>query len=90
MKYIVEAHIEDGLWLATVPGLEGAHTFAESFSKLNANVREMIALIENLPDEKEDSLELKWSMHDVPNNVLHAVRISGSRFVESSPSTTEG
>lgn len=80
MKYVVDAHMEDGSWLATVPSLEGAHTFAKSFSKLDASVREMIALIEDLPDGTEETLDLEWSIHDAPDNVLHAVKIAEDRL----------
>lgn len=47
---------EDGMWLADVQGLSGAHTYARSLSKLDEYVREVIVLAEDLPDE---------AMHDV-------------------------
>lgn len=42
---------EDGQWLADVPGLTGAHTYARSLPSLDQAVREVVVLAADLPDE---------------------------------------
>jgi predicted RNase H-like HicB family nuclease len=42
---VVERSQETGLFVGFVPGLPGAHTQAESLDELNANLREVLALI---------------------------------------------
>lgn len=60
MSYTVTVSREDDSWLASVEGVEGAHTFASTLAKLNANIREVIALAEDLPEGAESGLELEW------------------------------
>lgn len=50
-------------WLADVPQVEGAHTYAQSLAKLDREVREVIALALDLPDGAEGGLELDWDIH---------------------------
>lgn len=47
-------------WLADVPELEGAHTFARTLPKLIQYVREVIVLAENLPDEAMKDLDVDF------------------------------
>jgi len=47
-------------WLADVAGLEGAHTSSRSLATLDRYVREVIVLVDELPDDAEDQLELEW------------------------------
>jgi predicted RNase H-like HicB family nuclease len=58
--YKVEAQYEDDKWSADVPSVPGAHTWARSLEGLDAAVREVIALVLNLPDGAEPGLELTW------------------------------
>lgn len=51
---------EDGVWLADVPGLEGAHTYARSLPSLDQAVREVIVLAADLPDEAMRGLVLDY------------------------------
>jgi len=51
---------ENGAWLADVPQLAGAHTFARNIPGLHKAIREVIALVEDLPDGAEDSLDLDY------------------------------
>jgi predicted RNase H-like HicB family nuclease len=47
--YRVRATREDGAWLAEVADLAGAHTTARSLAALDRAIREVIALVEDLP-----------------------------------------
>lgn len=47
-------------WLADVPELEGAHTFARTLPKLTQYVREVIVLDEGLPDEAMADLDVDF------------------------------
>lgn len=61
MTYLVEiTRDESGVWLANVPALDGAHTDAVDRNQLDVNVREVIALAEDLPDGAEAGLELTY------------------------------
>ncbi len=42
---VVERDTDTGLYVGYVPGLPGAHTQAESLDELNANLREVIAML---------------------------------------------
>ena len=54
---------EDGHWLADVPGLQGAHTYARSLSALDQAVREVIVLAADLPDAAMPGLRLDSLYH---------------------------
>ena len=58
--YGVVATREDGHWLADVPALQGAHTFARSLPALDQAVREVIVLAADLPDEAMGGLVLDY------------------------------
>jgi hypothetical protein len=62
-SYRVTATREGEDWLADVPGLQGAHTFAHNLESLDRYVREVIVLAADLPDDATDSLELEWQIH---------------------------
>lgn len=51
MRYEVVVTREGGNWLADVPSVLGAHTFARSLEGLDRSVREVIVLMGDLPDE---------------------------------------
>ena len=61
MKYNVDVSRENEDWLATVTNLEGVSTWATTFANLDRNVREAIALAEDLPEGAESSLTISWS-----------------------------
>jgi predicted RNase H-like HicB family nuclease len=44
---VVERSAETGLFVGFIPGFPGAHTQAESLDELNANLREVLALLED-------------------------------------------
>ena len=54
---------EDGRWLADVPSLQGAHTYARSLPTLDQAVREVVVLAANLPDEAMPGLVLEFEYH---------------------------
>jgi hypothetical protein len=58
--YRVVVTRERGAWMADVPELAGAHTFARNIPSLDMSVREVIAMVEDLPDGAEDSLSLAY------------------------------
>ena len=54
---------EDGRWLADVPELQGAHTYARSLPSLDQAVREVVVLAADLPDEAMPELVLDYDYH---------------------------
>ena len=58
--YRVVVTREDGHWLADVPALQGAHTFARSLPALDQAVREVVVLAADLPDEDMPGLALEF------------------------------
>ncbi len=59
VPYRVVITREDGHWLAEVPSLKGAHTFARSLPALDQAVREVVVLAADLPDEAIRGLALE-------------------------------
>jgi DNA-binding NarL/FixJ family response regulator len=54
---------EDDQWLADVPELHGAHTYARSLPSLDQAVREVVVLAADLPDEAMPELVLDYDYH---------------------------
>ena len=54
---------EDDQWLAEVPELQGAHTYAHSLPSLDQAVREVVVLAADLPDEAMPELVLDYDYH---------------------------
>ncbi len=54
---------DDGHWLADVPSLHGAHTYARSLAALDQAVREVVVLAADLPDEAMPGLVLEFEYH---------------------------
>jgi hypothetical protein len=50
-----------------VPGLTGAHTFAPTFQVLDERMREVIALVEDLPPGTE-AVRLRWERQRRPRS----------------------
>lgn len=61
--YRVVVTREDDQWLADVPELQGAHTYARSLPSLDQGVREVVVLAADLPDEVMPHLELEYDYH---------------------------
>jgi predicted RNase H-like HicB family nuclease len=61
--YRVAVTREDGQWLADVPELQGAHTYARSLPTLDQAVREVIVLADELPDEAMPELLIDYEYH---------------------------
>jgi DNA-binding NarL/FixJ family response regulator len=61
--YRVVVTREDGHWLADVPGLAGAHTYARSLPALDQAVREVVVLAAGLPDEAMPGLSVDYDYH---------------------------
>lgn len=55
---------EDGAWLADVPAVAGAHTYARSLPGLRAAVREVVVLMADLDDNAEPVLSLRFEVPD--------------------------
>lgn len=71
--YRVVVTREGDRWLADAPGLEGVHSFARNLPSLDRNIREAIALAEDLPDEFDAGrLDLDYS-YDIGDAELNAV-----------------
>jgi DNA-binding NarL/FixJ family response regulator len=58
--YRVVVTREDGQWLADVPELPGAHTYARSLPSLDRAAREAVVLAADLPDEAMPDLVLDY------------------------------
>ena len=61
--YRVVVTRDDSHWLADVPELQGAHTYARSLPTLDQAVREVIVLAAGLPDEAMPELVLDYDYH---------------------------
>lgn len=59
-QYRVVVTREGSSWLARVPGMRAAQTFARNLPSLERSIREVIALLEDLPDGAESELVLEW------------------------------
>jgi hypothetical protein len=60
VTYQVVVTREDEHWLADVPELQGAHTYARSLPALDHAVREVVVLAAGLPDEAMPGLSLDY------------------------------
>lgn len=58
--YEVVVTREDGVWLAEIPSLVGAHTFSRTLAGLDRAVREVVVLATDLPDEHMPDLRLAY------------------------------
>lgn len=70
---------EDGHWLADVPELEGAHTYARSLPALDRVVREVIVLAADLPDDAMPGLVLDYR-YDTGDPELDATALEVRRL----------
>jgi hypothetical protein len=58
--YRVVVTREGGAWLADVPELQGAHTYARTLPALDRAVREVVVMAADLPDEDMPSLRVAY------------------------------
>jgi hypothetical protein len=74
--YRVNVTREREAWLADVPDVAGAHTFARSLSALQRSVREVIVLMTDRPDDALDDfdLDLRYEIGDSSAAVAAARR----------------
>ncbi|MFD7161172.1 hypothetical protein ACFV9C_41765 [Kribbella sp. NPDC059898] len=79
VTYRVHVTHEDGQWLADVPQLEGAHTYARSLAALDRYIREVIVLAADLPDDAMDSLDLDYTYNVADPLIADAVRAHHER-----------
>ena len=68
-SYEVIVTREDGAWLADVPAVAGAHTFARTLTGLRRSVREVIIVMDDLPDDAEVAMVFRF---DVANETVAA------------------
>lgn len=55
---------EGGSWLADIPAVPGAHTFARSLAGLAKSVREVIILMADLDDDATPELSFTYQVSD--------------------------
>lgn len=77
MSYTVEVTREGDNWLATVLGLEGAHTYAGNLKALDEAVLEVIQLVEDLPDDAP--VEFRYEFKDVDQVIIDAAAFGARR-----------
>lgn len=58
--YRVVVTRENGAWLADIPELEGAHTYARTLPALDRSVREVVVMAADRPDEDMPLLRLTY------------------------------
>ncbi len=63
-SYDVIVTREDGAWLADVPAVPGAHTFARTLTGLKRSVREVIIVMDDLTDDAEPTTNLRFEVND--------------------------
>jgi len=77
MTYKVVITREDGAWLADVPDVPGAHTYARSLPGLMAAVREVIVLMDDLADDEVPDVELRYDVDDP--DLVQALSLAAER-----------
>lgn len=81
MSYQVVVTREDGAWLADIPELEGAHTWARNLLALDHAVREVIVLAADLPDDAMPTLDLDY-VYDVHDQAVRDAEVVRDRREE--------
>jgi hypothetical protein len=61
--YRVVVTRESDAWLADLPELPGAHTYARTLATLQKAVREVVVLAAELPDDAIGDVRLEWEFH---------------------------
>lgn len=76
-SYDVIVTREEGAWLAEVPAVSGASTFARSLPALLESVRQVIVLMDDLDDDATPQLALTFRLED--QAVLEAEQLALTR-----------
>ncbi len=76
-SYEVIVTREDGAWLADVPAVAGAHTFARTLTGLRRSVREVIIVMDDLPDDDAVAMVFRFDVDD--ETVAAAARLGQER-----------
>jgi len=85
---------EGSTWLADVPELPAAHTFARTLPALDRAVREVVVLAADLPDEAMPSLALEYDYHtgntdlDAETAQVRALRRQAEHLAEEASAST--
>ncbi|HLL67888.1 MAG TPA: hypothetical protein VK453_19555 [Micromonosporaceae bacterium] len=90
--YHVVVTRENDHWLASASDAPGAHTFAASLPKLDGEIREAIALAEDLDIGAESSLDLVYEYHSgdpALDAVTAELRAERARLNEAERALTE-
>jgi predicted RNase H-like HicB family nuclease len=74
MSYTAIVTREDQDWLADVPELDGASTFATTLRSLIGNVREVIILASDLADDADVDIGLYFDVNDPAVQDAAAIR----------------
>lgn len=77
VTYRVVVTREDGQWLADIPSVPGAHTYARSLEGLRRYVYEVIVLMDDLDDDAEVDVQLRFDVDD--EVVRKAARVGAER-----------
>ncbi len=76
-SYEVIVTREDGAWLADVPAVAGAHTFARTLTGLRRAVREVVIVMDDLPDDAAVAMSFRFDVDD--ETVAVAARLGQER-----------
>ena len=78
-QFVATVSREEGKWLATVAGLEGAHTWARNLPSLEASVREVISLTLDQSPAEESLTEVSFVYRLEELNVGTALEVGADR-----------
>lgn len=76
-SYEVVISREGNEWLADVPALRGAHTYARSLPKLKEYIREAVILMADLPEDAQPELTYRFNVKD--RRLAEAVQLRDER-----------
>lgn len=76
MTYTVVVTREHGMWLADVPVVPGAHTYARNLQALAREVADVIVLMADLPGDTP--VEISWTF-DVDDETVRRAAAVGNR-----------
>lgn len=85
---------EDGTWLADVPELEGAHTYARTLPALDRAVREVVVMAADRPDEEMPALQLAYDYRtgdpdvDVTAAEIRTLRVRADQLAATATART--
>ncbi|WP_051223972.1 hypothetical protein [Pseudoclavibacter soli] len=77
--YHVRAYRDGTQWSVDVAEAPTAHTFAGNLTALDRNVREAIAVTDDLPEGAEATLDLVWDFEHVDPAIAEAAAVGRQR-----------